>query len=245
MATIAPPVAAAGPTASGRTENLALVYQDVLTVIVRLRSNRQAVSHAESFRANMRSALRKAEQDAAARGYAGEEIQHASFAVVAFLDESVLNSRNPSFAEWVRRPLQEELFGGHVAGEVFFQRLNTLLAAKESTRLADILEVYELCLLLGYRGRYSLSGDESLRALKASVAEKISRIRGPIHPLSTLWAALINAPAPVRSDPWLRRLVIAAAACLLLALILFIGYRVSLGSGLSEVRNFAFETGSR
>ena len=47
--------------------------------------------------------------------------------MVAFLDESILNSQNPLFADWPRKPLQEELFGTHIAGEVFFQNLQKLL----------------------------------------------------------------------------------------------------------------------
>ena len=40
--------------AQTRTENLALHFQEVLTAIVRLRANRQAVSDAESFRHHIR-----------------------------------------------------------------------------------------------------------------------------------------------------------------------------------------------
>ena len=47
-----------------RPENLALVLQEALTAIVRLRSNRQAVSDAGSFRIHMREALRSADQEA-------------------------------------------------------------------------------------------------------------------------------------------------------------------------------------
>ena len=92
-----------------RTENLALMLQEVLTAIVRLRSNRQAVSDANSFRIHMREALKSADQEARKRGYNGDAIQLSVFAAVAFLDESILNSRNPLFADWPRKPLQEEL----------------------------------------------------------------------------------------------------------------------------------------
>ena len=130
------------------SENLALIYQEALTATVRLRSNRQAVSDAESFRANTREALRVADAEGRRRGYSDEELQLARFAAVAFLDESVLNSRNPVFADWPRKPLQEELFGVHVAGEIFFRNVERLLKASDSPSLADVLEVYLLCLLL-------------------------------------------------------------------------------------------------
>lgn len=218
-----------------RAENLALAYQEIVTVIVRLRSNRQAVADAEAFRANMRGVLRKAEQDAAAKGYTPEDARLATFAVVAFLDESVLNSSNPVFADWARKPLQEELFGGHVAGEIFFQSVERLLARKDSSDLADLLEVYYLCLLLGYRGRYSVGGIDQLRGIKDSMAEKVRRIRGPAQPGFAASAPSADAVPARRSDPWVRGLALASAASLLLALALFTGFKWSLSSGISEL----------
>ena len=45
-----------------------------------------------SFRAQMKQALHAAEQDALARGYKIDDIRRVIFAVVAFLDESVLGA---------------------------------------------------------------------------------------------------------------------------------------------------------
>ena len=101
--------------AAGRT-NLALIYQEILTAITRFRSNRQAVADAASFRNQIKAAIGVAEAEATRRGYAADDVRLATFAVVAFLDESILNSNNPIFADWPRMPLQEELFGVHTAG---------------------------------------------------------------------------------------------------------------------------------
>ncbi|MGH9405817.1 MAG: DotU family type IV/VI secretion system protein [Terriglobia bacterium] len=217
------------PAYRARPENLALIYQELLTVIVRVRSDRQAVSDAESFRAHIRSALKKAEQNGLAKGYNAQDVRMASFAIVALLDESILNSRNPAFADWARKPLQEELFGGHVAGEIFFQGLDRLLSLKDSPDLADLLEVYDLCLLLGYRGRYGISGPEALRPYRDAVAEKMGRIRGPLRPFAAPWADAINAAPSPRRDRWARGLGFAALACLILAVVLFVSFRLSLG----------------
>ncbi len=105
-------------------DNLALYFQELFTGIVRLRSHRQDVSDAEQFRGQVLHAIRVAEQNAKARGYNDDDISLAIFAVVAFLDESILNLRKPVFNDWVRKPLQEELFGRHVAGELFFENLS-------------------------------------------------------------------------------------------------------------------------
>ncbi len=232
------------PPMRARPENLALIYQELLTVIVRIRSDRQATHDAESFRANMRAALKNAEQTSLARGYNAQDTRLASFAVVALLDETVLNSRNPVFADWARKPLQEELFGGHVAGEIFFQSLDRLLGGKDSNDLADLLEVYDLCLLLGYRGRYGISGPEALRGYKDAIAEKIRRIRGPLRPFSAAWANAIQAAPARHRDAWVRRLGYAALASAILAAALFAGFKASLHSGIAEV-NAATAQGTR
>ena len=99
--------------------NLALGFQEIFTAVVRLRYNRQAVPDAEAFRAQMRQALRVAEQDARSRGCSPEDVKQVIFGVVAFLDESVLSSGNPVFANWPRLPLQAELFGHQLAGRNF------------------------------------------------------------------------------------------------------------------------------
>ncbi len=224
------------PAVARRTENLALMLQEVLTAIVRLRSNRQAVSDANSFRIHMREALKLADQEARKRGYNSDAIQLAVFAVVAFLDESILNSRNPLFADWPRKPLQEELFGTHMAGEVFFQNLQKLLGQTDSQELADLLEVYYLCVLLGFGGRYSMGNKGDLRAIMDAVGEKIRRVRGYAPDLSPAWMLPKEALRLTGGDPWVRWLGIAAIACAALALLLFVIFKFSLGSGVSDLR---------
>ena len=129
----------------------------------------------ESFRQQVREALKTAATDAIGAGYSPQDTKLATFAVVGFLDESILNAQNPLFADWPRKPLQEELFGTHMAGEVFFQNLRSLLSREDSGDLADLLEVYYLCVLLGYRGRYSTGGGE-LHSILSATADKIRRI---------------------------------------------------------------------
>ena len=221
--------------AKRRTENLAHVYQQILTVIVRVRSNRQAVSDANTFRANILSGLRSTEKDAVKKAYAPDDIRMATLAVVAFLDESILNSNLPVFSSWHSLPLQEEMFGHHVAGETFFENLEKLLARPDSHDAADVLEVYALCLLLGYKGRYGLSGPEATRPLIDSAMEKIRRIRGPLRGLSPSWAVPEGGVVIPQQDPWILRLLYAALACVVLAILLLIGFKLSLGSGASDI----------
>jgi type VI secretion system protein ImpK len=221
----------------GRTENLALYFQEILTATVRLRSNRQVANDAEAFRQHIRDALRTAAQESHnTGGYSTDYVKRATLAVVAFLDESVLNAQNPLFANWPRKPLQEEYFGTHMAGETFFQNLQALLSEDDSVDLADLLEVHYLCLLLGYRGRYSVGGGGELPVIMQQVANKIRRIRGAFAGLSPAWALPPETLQPAK-DPWTRWFVVSAVACLVIAVVLFIAFKVSLGSGASQIQS--------
>src|SRR5215212_1070378 len=96
---------------------LAIALQEILTTTARMRAGRQTAQDAESFRAHVKQLVGAAQQEAAADGYAAEDVNIALFAATALVDESVLNSRQAMFADWARRPLQEELFGSHMGGE--------------------------------------------------------------------------------------------------------------------------------
>jgi type VI secretion system protein ImpK len=236
MAGVANP--AAGADSGRRKENLAFCFQEVLTAIVRTRANSQSISDPAAFRQQIRGALKAAEQDAGQRGYLNEDIRLCTFAVVAFLDESILNSQNPAFVDWPRQPLQEELFGVFVAGEIFFRNLERLLTRPDSHVLADILEVHLLCLQLGFRGKFSLSGSAELRSTSEQIKEKLRRIRGYSEEIVPGWAPPPEAPR-VAADPWQKRLIFGAAGVCGLAVILFIVYKLVLGSGVSSAESAA------
>jgi type VI secretion system protein ImpK len=223
--------------APSRTENLALIFQELFTAIVRLRSNRQAVSDAESFRHHIREAVKNGAQEARSRGgYSTDDIRMATLAVIGFLDETILNLQSPLFADWPRKPLQEELFGTHMAGEVVFQNLQQLLGRNDSEDLADVLEVHYLCLLLGYAGRYSLGNRGELQSIMTATADKIRRIRGEFAGLSPDWRPP-DEQARVTRDAWTRRLMIAAVTCFALMVVLWVAYKLGLGSSASGIQN--------
>lgn len=216
--------------ANRRPESLAIIFQEVLTAIERLRGNRQGVTDAEAFRHHTREALRNAAAAALQAGYTADDARYATFACVAFLDESILNSQNPIFADWLRKPMQEELFGTHIAGETFFQNLQQLLGLSDSPDLADLLEVHYLCMTLGFCGRFSAGDRGGLNQIMGMTSQKIHRIRGQAGPLSPYWAPPAEASRR-RTDPWVRKLGIAAIACAALVIVLFIVYKVVLGGG--------------
>ncbi|HEY2852649.1 MAG TPA: DotU family type IV/VI secretion system protein [Gemmatimonadaceae bacterium] len=229
-------------TASTRRGRLALSLQEPFTTIARLRANRQVAADAESFRTGIKQVLAAADQEARQAGYGADDVRLALFAVIAFLDETVLNSRQAMFADWPRRPLQEEVFGVHMAGELFFQYLQQLLGRPDSEDLADILEVYELCLLLGFKGRYSASRGTELQLISTQISEKIERVHGGIGELSPHWRPDRTEIARPR-DRWVPRLVAAAISVTVLAFVLYVGFAISLHSGKSDLAGLTTQLG--
>jgi len=168
------------PHSSG---NLALLYQGLFTAIVRVQGG-QGLPDAESFRRRTKAMLQEVERDASAAGYDGQDVRDTHFAIVAFLDSVVLHSKDPARAEWERKPLQEELFGQTDAGVVFFEKLERFRSRRDSAQLADILEVYLLCLLLGFEGRYSGGLRGELDVMVEKIGRRIDDIRGGSHQIS-------------------------------------------------------------
>jgi type VI secretion system protein ImpK len=222
-----------------RQENLALVYQELITVGERLRTGRQQVSDSHTFRQQLLGAIEQSGEAGRKAGYPQEDVELATFAVIAFLDESILNLRSPVFSDWPKQPLQELRYGHHIAGEIFFKNLANLMGRNDSHELADLLEVYYLCLLLGFAGRYSLGGKGDLYAIVQQTGDKIQRIRKTAPELSPDWILPNDNIVRDTSDPWVKRLLWGAGGSLLLTLILFGVFKVLLNSGVSTLAELA------
>jgi type VI secretion system protein ImpK len=166
------------------TESLGMLYQGVITGIVRLQSGRQHITDAESFKNRTKTALAEIERIAINAGYSSDDIKDTQFAVVAFLDEVVLNGSDPVRAEWERRTLQEELFGQAHAGVVFFDRLARLEGRRNSVQLVNVLEIFLFCLLLGFRGRYSASQTMLLEDICIRLSGRLREFRETARELS-------------------------------------------------------------
>jgi type VI secretion system protein ImpK len=223
-----------------RRENLAFVFQELLTVGERLRANRQQVNDAASFRAQLWAGVKMADEEARRRGYTADDLELAIFAVVAFLDESILTLRLPVFADWPRQPMQEERYGHQIAGEIFFQNLKKLLGRTDSQELADLLEVYSLCMLLGFTGKYNLGGRGDLRVIAQQTEEKIQRIRQTGPEMAPFWRLPGDGPPRIAGgDPWVKRLAIVAGCCFALMVTLLVLFYYLLGSGVESLQTIA------
>ncbi len=191
-----------GAEPAGSGENLALLYQGLLTGIIRLKGQRQHIPDSETFRKRTKATLQEVERVAVSTGYDVRDVRDTHFAVVAFLDSVVLHSRDAVHTEWERKPLQEELFGQADAGVIFFEKLDQFRSRRDSEQLADILEVYLLCLLLGFEGRYAGGQRGELEGITDSLRMRIEYIRGRddhISPSGSLPPSVAPAAAP--KDP--------------------------------------------
>ena len=102
-----------------------------------------------------------------AAGVPDSDISEARYALVAFLDEQVLKSDWAGRSEWMSQPLQLLLHREYTAGENFFARMNALL---QQGGRQNALQVYYVCLLLGFRGAYAAGGREHTLAGFADAA---------------------------------------------------------------------------
>ncbi|AVR97835.1 type IVB secretion system protein IcmH/DotU [Pseudoduganella armeniaca] len=105
-----------------------------------------------------------------------EDIEAAKYAYCAALDEFVLASSHALHEAWQRRPLQLILFGDQLAGEHFFDRLEALRVAG-APRL-PALQVFHMCLLLGFHGKYALDSADKLAYLTARLGDEIAHLKG-------------------------------------------------------------------
>ena len=86
-----------------------------------------------------------------------EDFDLARFAVFAWIDETIMKSAWEGRMHWQGEQLQRLFFQTSDAGELFFQKLNTIGPHQNQVR-----EIYYICLALGFTGQYHNQGDDML-----------------------------------------------------------------------------------
>ena len=108
---------------------------------------------AERLRENASALLLDFEHDARRLGCPIGDISTAHFAICATIDDVILNSNWGQEVGWQMRTLAS-MHHGHVqAGEKFFDDAERLL--RDPTKSPDLLELFFICLSLGFRGKYN------------------------------------------------------------------------------------------
>jgi type VI secretion system protein ImpK len=139
----------------------------------------QLPSDAEAFVQTVQKFLDGVERSANRMGIASEDVYAAKYAFCAAVDEAILSQPSALHEIWERNPLQLRLFGEHLAGEHFFDRLEEL--RRQGAPRLPSLEVYHFCLLMGFEGKYRLEGTEKLGYLTARLGDEIVYLKGKRH----------------------------------------------------------------
>jgi type VI secretion system protein ImpK len=103
-------------------------------------------------------------------GIPDEDANEAKYAIAAFTDEQIFRSAWPGRQQWMGQPLQLIYFNENTAGEGFFQHMSTLQAQPNR---AHVLEIYYLCLCLGFQGQYAVRGGEGLGPIIDQLASRL------------------------------------------------------------------------
>jgi type VI secretion system protein ImpK len=150
-----------------------------------------------------------------------DDCDAARFAIVAWIDETIMNSAWIHRDLWKHDLLQRTYYNTTDAGEIFFDRLNRI-----GLQQREVREVYYLCLAMGFQGRYCHPGDDflleqlkssNLKLLTGSSLGLPSLEKGELFPEAY---PTENDTPPMRSH---RRLNIATLAAMAFPVVLFAG----------------------
>lgn len=125
----------------------------------------------EGLRRKITAYLASVEREGLERGFSRDDVDALKFPLVAFIDETILHSNWEHRERWRDHPLQLDLFGERAAGVRFFEHLEKVRRGGEAKR--DLLEVYHLCLTLGFEGQYRISGRDKLQPLIEEVRREL------------------------------------------------------------------------
>jgi type IV/VI secretion system ImpK/VasF family protein len=154
---------------------LAILATDVLLIGVKIREM-SSLGQPDQLRRLLNSYLKDFERTAMSHRKPPEALEQAKYALTAFLDETIVNGENDCREAWIADPLAVTFFNDSLAGENFFKRLESLLP--DMKRNLEIIEVYYLCLALGFQGRYRLSGPEVLPNVVRNLLKRIEGLKG-------------------------------------------------------------------
>ena len=220
-------------TPSASQPTLADLCGDLLAFALQLKRSSDP-GDAEAMRQKIDEQFRALETKARQADVAQEDVQLAKYAIAAFIDEMILTSSWGLKDSWADKPLQLAYFNDFSAGEEFYNKIDTLRGAKKNA----VLEVYYLCLALGFRGKYvDLQGMEKKKVLMDSMLREMrgSAPAAGTAGLSPSWQPPDALPGIVKNFPaWF-----VAAACGLVVILLFILLSTLLGSSAEHVVNLS------
>ncbi len=232
-----------GVGAGTRMDRVTEVTKDCFNAIGQIRAADAASLPApEQLHRQLRSFVEDLLRRAAAAGFGREEANDLAYPVVALADEVVLSKGSEELrAHWSAEPLQVHFFHENVAGEAFFTRL---AAIRKDPRRAELARAYHLALLFGFQGRYRVRGGElELMALADGLARELAR--GGEADLEALSPSGERPAERAAGAAGAGRIAWIGAGALVLALLLYVGLRVSLSTSTDDVVSRIAATAAR
>ena len=202
----------------------------VFDLILRLKAG--IVKPSNDLRPKVAKLLEEFEKRAERYRFNHKVVRVSKFALASFVDETVLTNNFPLKEEWERYPLQLEYFGEQLAGNKFFEKLQAMLKQMKVT--ADAVEVYYVCMLLGFKGRYAVYEQDKLISIMQKTANALVKV-GKIVPteLSPNWLANDQPKPPEKRGmpTWAK---LSALGGLAFAVVIYMGMFLVSSSHLRE-----------
>jgi len=167
----------AAPLAPTGVNTVVQAATPLLALAVRLK-NRAVHRDVPLLRERVVAEIRAFERNALAAGASADAIRAARYGLCATIDDLVLNTPWGSQSLWTKQSMVSTFYNETWGGERFFDILDHLM--KDPERTLDILELFYVCLALGFEGRYRVDGrgPAKLAEIRDSLYRAISRRRG-------------------------------------------------------------------
>lgn len=151
-------------------ETLSTLCTDILLIVIKMR-DAEDLGDTAPLRKLIHYYIKQLEKNCSVIGIPPETINSVKYAMVAILDETVLSNKGPAREFWIMNPMQLELYGTNLAGEEFYNKLEIMLQEPEKNMSG--LEVFYICLCLGFQGKYVLGNAEEREAIITKLARTL------------------------------------------------------------------------
>lgn len=126
----------------------------------------------QSIRETFKKAFFDFESKALVASLNHDDISLVKYALVALVDEIMSGLNNTIQTAWIKQPLQRLWYGEHTAGEGFYEKLN----AVRLTSNVEVIEIYYICLLVGFKGRLRFEDITERQVLMDQICIQLSRL---------------------------------------------------------------------
>jgi type VI secretion system protein ImpK len=223
------------PLPEGHGANPLLRAAAPLFALVRQLRQTRRHDDVEGLRRDVIASIRQFDNEAVQAGVSAKTAAQATYALCSLIDETVLSTPWGSDSIWAKKSLLITFYKEASAGETFFQFLKE--ARNYPKNNIDLLELFYVCLSLGFQGRYRPQdrGSDHLARIRQEVLALIRQQRGEHErELSPRWRGIEDRrPAVSRFVP----LWVAGAVAGAVILIAFVGFNLRLNEASDDVYN--------